>query len=969
MTLHPQLPADAPISAFLDHVLAHTPSACALLDTQERILCVNPAFAALTGRPAPAHVGEPLRDALPPGATPYVHAALQAARGEQPPPPPSPDGLHYRAFTVAGPDGQPAGSALLIDVDPGQDAARAQHLQRITGALARAFTSSDLIRTVLEQAVQATGAFRGTLIKSVEGDTLYLIGSTGYDEGFDDRWRQFNVNPAYPITHAVLTREAVFGTRALLQRDFPDVMPMLDARTQALVILPLLAGERLLGALTLSFDHEDAVLPARQAFARTLADACASALERARLYDAERAAGARAALLAEVSGALAASLEVRPTIERIATLATAHLADWAAVFLPDETGRMQAAVVAHDDPRQIELLRWLVARFPSDPAQYGSSAWVQRTGEPILLPAVPPGLVDGIEDPARRDAVRRMGLHSLILVPLTTQGRHLGVLGLATTHPERTYGPDDLALARELAQRAAMALDNASLFEASQRREARYRSLIDATRQTVWTTDDHGDLRGEQPGWTRLTGQAPHEHAHGGWIDHVHPDDRARTFAAWQDAVQQRHVYEVDHRLRVADGTYRHFHVRAVPVHTAFGDPPEWVGVHTDVTDRVRAEAALRDLNADLEARVQARTRDVLRLEERLATIIGHLPISLFALDDEGRFTLAEGHGALTGADAVGHSAFERYAPFPDLLGDVRCALAGEAVHAQRTLGERVLDTWYVPQHDETGRVSGVLGLRVDVTQRARVEAELARSNAELSRFAFVAAHDLQEPLRTIISFTELLERKHAADLSAGARRYLSFIVGGARRMKTLVDDLLAYSRVSADPPHLRPVPLSAAVTHALDALDAALHATAARVHVDALPDVLGDEGQLAQVFQNLIGNAVKFRRDGTSPEVRIHADRTGEMWHVRVHDNGIGMDPAYLERIFVMFQRLHAKSQYEGTGLGLAICQKIIEAHGGRIWADSAPGQGSTFHFTLRDARAPAPDAQPGPASSGGVV
>lgn len=226
-----------------------------------------------------------------------------------------------------------------------------------------------------------------------------------------------------------------------------------------------------------------------------------------------------------------------------------------------------------------------------------------------------------------------------------------------------------------------------------------------------------------------------------------------------------------------------------------------------------------------------------------------------------------------------------------------------------------------------------------------RTHTELRRSNAELESFAYVASHDLQEPLRTVIAFTQLLESRIGGSLDDEAREAIEYVVGGAKRMNGLVQDLLTYSRVG----RLRrvvPTPAGEALREALVNLDRAIGETGAVVSYDELPTVAADPRELVQLFQNLVGNAIKFS-GGTGPEVRIAARAQGREWIFRVTDNGIGISPDYLEKIFVLFQRLNPR-EYAGTGLGLAICKKIVEAQGGRIWVESAPRRGSTFYFTL---------------------
>jgi PAS domain S-box-containing protein len=242
---------------------------------------------------------------------------------------------------------------------------------------------------------------------------------------------------------------------------------------------------------------------------------------------------------------------------------------------------------------------------------------------------------------------------------------------------------------------------------------------------------------------------------------------------------------------------------------------------------------------------------------------------------------------------------------------------------------------------------SFLLASVIDIGSGKRAEEELRRSNEELERFAYVASHDLQEPLRTVSSYVQLLSRRYRGQLDADAVDFIDFAVGGVRRMQQLIEDLLAFSRVGTRGAPLVPTDLQAAFEHTLASLHAALDESQATVTADPLPTVVADAGQLAQLLTNLIGNALKFR-GADPPRAHVGAERSGRMWTISVQDNGIGIAPEYFERIFVIFQRLHAREEYAGTGVGLAICKKIVERHGGRIWVDSAPGRGARFSFTL---------------------
>jgi len=229
----------------------------------------------------------------------------------------------------------------------------------------------------------------------------------------------------------------------------------------------------------------------------------------------------------------------------------------------------------------------------------------------------------------------------------------------------------------------------------------------------------------------------------------------------------------------------------------------------------------------------------------------------------------------------------------------------------------------------------------------ARKAEDLARSNADLELFAYVASHDLQEPLRMVASYTQLLARRYKGKIDAEADEFIGFAVDGATRMQQLIRDLLSYSRLTTTAKKHSFTSAAAACSAALENLREPVESSNALVRVETLPTVLADTAQLTQLFQNLIGNAIKYRNE-RQPEIRVAAKPNGNEWTFSVQDNGIGIEPQYSERIFQMFQRLHTRGEYSGTGIGLALCKKIVERHGGKIWVESQPGHGSTFLFTI---------------------
>ncbi|MCW2998715.1 MAG: multi-sensor signal transduction histidine kinase [Solirubrobacterales bacterium] len=301
--------------------------------------------------------------------------------------------------------------------------------------------------------------------------------------------------------------------------------------------------------------------------------------------------------------------------------------------------------------------------------------------------------------------------------------------------------------------------------------------------------------------------------------------------------------------------------------------------------------------------------------------------------------------------------------PLADLADEVRRVADGDYQRAIEARGPQ--DVVALGQDVDTMRAR----ILQELTAVQAVQQDLERSNAELEQFAYVASHDLQEPLRKVASFTQMLQRRYEGQLDEKADQYIFFAVDGAKRMQELINDLLAFSRVGRVTRERRAVPLQDIIDRALTDLSGAIEASGAEVQVHGTPPtVVVDPGLMALVFQNLVGNAVKFSGDGAAPRVRIDVTESAGVCEVAIHDDGIGIDDEYADRIFVIFQRLHPKERYGGTGIGLAMCRKIVEYHGGRIWLDTEDDEpGTTFRFTLAipDADADAdPDTEPGHAA-----
>lgn len=312
-----------------------------------------------------------------------------------------------------------------------------------------------------------------------------------------------------------------------------------------------------------------------------------------------------------------------------------------------------------------------------------------------------------------------------------------------------------------------------------------------------------------------------------------------------------------------------------------------------------------------------------------------------------------------TPQDMIGANLWDMFPP--EVSQRRRRAVAEAIASGERRIledsrGGRHYRSTIHPVTNAQGEVGRIAVFSRDITSQVEAEAhlratlrEVERSNTDLEQFAYIASHDLREPLRMVSSYVSLLGRRYADRLDDDARQFIAYATEGARRMDRLILDLLDYSRLRRWGEEMVPTPAGEALAVALGNLQAAVAECGAVVSSGPLPQVIADPTQLSRLFQNLIGNALKYRDEGRRPDVQVGADRRGDEWVFFVRDNGIGIEPEYHERIFGIFQRLHTRDKYEGTGIGLAICRGIVDRHGGRIWVESQPGEGTTIRFTLK--------------------
>lgn len=476
--------------------------------------------------------------------------------------------------------------------------------------------------------------------------------------------------------------------------------------------------------------------------------------------------------------------------------------------------------------------------------------------------------------------------------------------------------------------------------------EERFRALIQNSSDLIMIIDTAGVLQFNSPSIETLLGYGPEDWIGQSLFELIHPDDRPIVNEAIAYEVQvEGATANATVRVRHQDGSWRVFEgpgqnllhhpaIRGIVINAR------------DITEVKRAEDALRES------------------EERFRLLVNSMDDIIFTLDHVGRHTGVFGHwvekAGLTPDFFLGRKAreiFGREAAAVHEEANAR-ALAGEPViyewSAPGPSGPLYYQTALSPIRAASGEITGLVGVGRDITHRKQAELalaqqaeELARSNEELKQFAYVASHDLQEPLRMVSSYLQLLERRYKHQFDQDGIEFIGYAVDGANRMKTLIRDLLAYSRVGTRGGEFELTDMETVLAQVLTNLQVAINESQAQISHDPLPAVMGDARQLEQLLQNLISNAIKFHGE-SPPQIHVGVEGQDDQWRFRVQDNGIGLAPEYAEKIFIIFQRLHNKEEYSGTGIGLAVCKKIVERHGGRIWVESQPEHGATFYFTL---------------------
>jgi PAS domain S-box-containing protein len=510
------------------------------------------------------------------------------------------------------------------------------------------------------------------------------------------------------------------------------------------------------------------------------------------------------------------------------------------------------------------------------------------------------------------------------------------------------------------------------------------RSLIEASLDPLVTISPEGKITDVNEATTRITGYSRDDLIGTDFSGYF--TEPARAKAGYEQVFRAGSVRDYDLELRHRDGHVTPVLYNATVYRDEGGQIAGVFAAARDVTERKRAEETIQRVNAYNRSLIEASLDPLVTInpdgtisDVNAATVrvTGYSREDLIGTYFSNYFT--EPARAKAGYKRVfrdgtvrdyelqirhrnGHVTPVLYnaAVFRDGNGNVAGVFAAARDITEQKRAEEALMRAYNELDDRVKERTAELlvanqHLEQEITRHkatadelGRKSEELARSNLELQQFAYVASHDLQEPLRAISGFTELLEKRYKGHIDEKADKYIHFIVDGTRQMDQIIHDLLAYSRVQTRAQEFGLTDTNKALDQALSNLHSSIQARGAVITQDPLPQIHADSTQITLVFQNLIGNALKFQKPGTTPRIHISAGRENDVWRFSVTDNGIGIEPRFADRIFMIFQRLHAKGEYEGTGIGLAICKRVVERHGGAIAVESEPGAGSTFSFTI---------------------
>jgi PAS domain S-box-containing protein len=509
----------------------------------------------------------------------------------------------------------------------------------------------------------------------------------------------------------------------------------------------------------------------------------------------------------------------------------------------------------------------------------------------------------------------------------------------------------------ELNQRLQLEIESRKVAEKEvAKREKRFRAMIENIGDGIVVNDESSAVLYQSPSVTRILGYTFEERHRKPVLNYVHPDDKD-FFVKFYEELSYHPGKPLPFQMRVKHKNGQYVWLEGVVTNLLHDrNVNGYVANYRDISERKAAEESLR--------------------QERylLRTLIDNLPDYIYIKDTEFRHIInnkanVELIGAKSEEETIGKTVvdyFEAELAAEFMEADRNVLASGQPVInlEERIVGHNNVIRWLLTSKIplvEQGEVVGLIGISRDITELKKAELELRdlndslshqaqrleASNAELERFAYVASHDLQEPLRTVRSFLQLLKKRAEDQLDPESQEYIDVAVEGAERMKNLISDLLEYARIDAMQGRQETIDMNEIVSGKIEMMRHSVALSNAEFNIEPLPVISGIKSQMESLIQNLISNAIKYRGDGAARITIRGSDEPGH-WKFSISDTGIGIDPRFHEKIFVIFQRANTEGPAKGTGIGLAICKKIVEYHGGKIWVDSVPDAGSTFYFTI---------------------
>lgn len=859
--------------------------------------------------------------------------------------------------------------------------------------------SEEVLRTVLELASRFVAAGAYAVWRREGPDEWVLKAASGLSEQYLDEAAVANRSTA-DIPQTAMVEDVFAGD--MLQGRWEGYR---REGIQSMMIVPLWIHGRFSGTVVYYWRTKRKASSSDIRIATALGNLVGAALGSADLYEEETKSRQRAEsserrskFLARAGAVLSSSLDFNTTLSNVARLAVPDFADWCSADVLNERGETERIVVYHHDPQMMELAAEYRQKYPARENDAGRVA--MRTGKSVLLQKIADEQIEkAARDPEHLEMLRRLKLRSLIIAPMVLGSESLGYITFVSSDPGRLYAERDLETAEELARRAAAAISQARLYAHVRESEQRLTLAITAAKLGVWENDRVTGVLTASDQCKRNVGVPPEEELTYERLSRsMHPDDRAHWRQRIEEALRNRTPFEVEYRVLLPDGSQKWVSSYGQAVYSAAGQPLRTVGVTLDVTenrtllqrekDARRAAELLNGLGPALLTEL-----DPWRLVHRVIGIAAQLVGAEYGIlfygpgpGDPGFLYSFAGcddsvFGGLPATEQ--QETFDRWAhhnqsariadvapewsPFAGMMPGIRsllatpiCSRRGETVGGL-LFGHRHPGVFTQAHEDIVTGIAAQAAIalenaRLFETARAteaalrRSNEELCRANEDLNQFAYSASHDLQEPLRMVAIYSQMLNRRYEDLLDERGREYLKFTVQGAKRMEMLVKDLLAYTQAGSVGGDQAPsTDVTGALEQAIQNLAASIEDSGAIINYGQLPSVRVQQVHLVQLFQNLIGNAVKYRKPGIAPQITVRQHAGGDgMIELCVRDNGIGIPAAYQKQVFGLFKRLHPGDEYSGTGIGLAICQRIVERYGGRIWLESEEDAGSAFRFTL---------------------